>query len=52
MGGELRIPALGWKWDWLRHVFDWSVAKRLALGMRSASNMPPRYLDYICSRIE
>ncbi len=31
LGGRLQAPALSWKYEWLRRLFGWNVAKRAQL---------------------
>jgi glycosyltransferase involved in cell wall biosynthesis len=52
LGGQLRIPELSWKWDWLRRLFGWEVAKRISLAMQGTSVLPSKTLDYILSKLE
>jgi glycosyltransferase involved in cell wall biosynthesis len=52
LGGELRIPELSWKWDWLRRVFGWETAKSVMFSMQGTSALPSRYSDYILSKLE
>ena len=52
LGGELRIPDLSWKWDWLRRIFGWEIAKNVMFAMQGTSALPSRYSDYILSKLE
>ena len=31
LGGELQLPALSWKYDWIRSLFGWPMAKRVQI---------------------
>jgi glycosyltransferase involved in cell wall biosynthesis len=31
LGGDLTLPSLSWKYDWIRRLFGWSIAKRAQL---------------------
>lgn len=52
LGGQLTTPELSWKWNWLRRLFGWEVAKRISLAMQGTSVLPSKSLDYVFSRLE
>lgn len=52
LGGQLRIPKLSWKWDWLRCLFGWSVAKRVSFKLQRTSVIPSMSWDYVLSKLE
>lgn len=52
LGGQLQTPALSWKWDWLRRLFGWRVAKRVSFSMRRTAGYPSKFWDYVLSKLE
>lgn len=52
LGGQLTTPELSWKWNWLRRLFGWEVAKRISLAVQGTSVLPSKSLDYVFSRLE
>ncbi|MEO7863562.1 MAG: hypothetical protein ABIU05_24620, partial [Nitrospirales bacterium] len=52
LGGQLQTPELGWKWDWIRRLFGWAVAKRISFAMRRTSVFPSKSWDYVLSKLE
>lgn len=52
LSGQLRIPELGWKWNWLQHLLGFNIAKQISLRLQGASVWPSKWLDHLCSRLE
>jgi len=52
LGGELNLPELNSKWDWLRRMFGWKAAKRISFAMQGTSVLPSKSWDYVLSKLE
>jgi len=45
LGGRLELPRLSWKYDWIRRLFGWGLAKRTQLVLRRLKWSMLRNLD-------
>jgi glycosyltransferase involved in cell wall biosynthesis/peptidoglycan/xylan/chitin deacetylase (PgdA/CDA1 family) len=52
LGGKLRVPYLSWKYSWLRLIFGWPIAKRIALLSRKIRWSSQKLWDKALLRIE
>jgi len=52
LGGELQMPELNTKWDWLRRVFGWKAAKTISFAMQGTCVLPSKSWDYVLSKLE
>ena len=51
LGGEVRLPQLSWKYDWIRRVFGWPAAKRAQIQYNELKAALVGTWDSLLSRI-
>lgn len=52
LGGQLEVPRLSWKYDWIRQVFGWGPAKRAESSMRALKASSIRFWDKALFHLE
>ena len=52
LGGRLEPPRLSWKYEWIRQLFGWTVAKRAQEELRQAKWSMLRRWDHVLSRVQ
>ncbi len=52
LGGRLEPPRLSWKYEWIRRLFGWTIAKRAQDGLRGAKWSALRRWDQALSRLQ
>ncbi len=52
LGGRLETPRLSWKYDWIRRLFGWSLAKRAQIYVPRARWTLARFWDRLLSWLE
>jgi glycosyltransferase involved in cell wall biosynthesis len=52
LGGQLRVPRLSWKYDWVRRWFGWEPAKTMRLSLRNVRESLLGHWDRALARIE
>jgi glycosyltransferase involved in cell wall biosynthesis len=51
-GEELGVPKLSWKYDWIRTMFGWGLAKRAQIFFPSVRWSVARFVDKVLFRLE
>jgi glycosyltransferase involved in cell wall biosynthesis len=52
LGGRLEIPRLSWKYDWIRALFGWRLARRAQMALPNVKWSVIRFWDRTMFRIE
>jgi glycosyltransferase involved in cell wall biosynthesis len=52
LGGQLEVPSLSWKYDWIRKAFGWPLAKGVSIRMSRYKWSVIRAWDRVLSRFE
>jgi hypothetical protein len=52
LGGELREPALSWKYAWIKQLFGWKAAKRVQILLPAWRQSAASSLDHLWARME
>jgi glycosyltransferase involved in cell wall biosynthesis len=51
LGGRLEMPTLSWKYDWIRRLFGWGLAKRAQVFLPRVKWSLLRWWDKVLSRL-